>query len=136
MLYDSTKVLLKSILDGLEKPAQPEWDGEVESCHQCLYEMHQMCRPAYKAYQWSRSDKHALTPPDPQRLTRAIPHMKLMLGAIRRRDRKMALERGNAALAELNGHIQPAPVERPLPKRVAPLRKPVRRQPHRKATRV
>ena len=136
MLYDSTKILLKGILESLEKPPQLEWDGQVESCHQCLYEMHQMCRPAYRAYQTSRLDKRTISPPDPVRLTRAIPHVKLMLAAIRRRDRRAALERGNAALAEMNGEIQPVPAEQPPSRpRTASRRKPPRKS-HRKAARV
>ncbi|HXK05670.1 MAG TPA: hypothetical protein VMS37_24920 [Verrucomicrobiae bacterium] len=130
MLYDSTKVLLKGILDGLEKAKQPEWDGQIESCHQCLYEMHQMCRPSYRAYQSTSSDKRAAPRPNPEWLARAIPHVKLMLAAIRRRDRTGAMERGNAALAEMNGQIQPIPVDRPK-RRTEAGRKPARK-PHRR----
>ena len=50
MLYDSTKGLLQNILRSLETPEKLGWDDQVESGKQCLYEMHQMSRPQYKAY--------------------------------------------------------------------------------------
>jgi len=50
MLYDSTKSLLRGILQSLETPGNVGWDDQVESGKQCLYEMHQMARPEYKGY--------------------------------------------------------------------------------------
>ena len=54
MLYDSTKALLQSILRSLETGGEIRWDEHTESGNACLYEMHQMARPVYKAY---RTDK-------------------------------------------------------------------------------
>ena len=54
MLYDSTKALLQSILRSLETSDEIRWDEHTESGNACLYEMHQMARPLYKAY---RTDK-------------------------------------------------------------------------------
>ena len=50
MLYDSTKSLLQSILRSLETDDETRWDDQTESGNACLYEMHQMSRPLYKAY--------------------------------------------------------------------------------------
>jgi len=36
-------------------------------------------------------------------MNRAMPHVKAMMSAIRRKDRATALENGKAALAEMNG---------------------------------
>jgi hypothetical protein len=105
MLCDSTKNLLQSIIRSLEAPGQAEWDDQVESGKQCLYEMHQMTRPSYQGYKTSGTDKWPPHIPDRGGFNRALPHIKMMMGAIRRKDRAMALASGNAALAEMNGSI-------------------------------
>ena len=103
MLCDSTKTLLQAILQSLQEPDQAGWDDQVESGNQCLYEMHQMTRPSYRAYKMTSSDKWPSHIPDRTGLNRAMPHVKAMMSAIRRKDRTMALENGKAALAEMNG---------------------------------
>ena len=102
MLYNSTKTLLKTILDSL-KPDEVGWDDQIESGNQCLYEMHQMTRPSYRPYKVAGSDKWPSHVPDGAGLSRALPHVKAMMSAIRRRDRATALESGRAALDEMNG---------------------------------
>ena len=42
MLYDSTKVLLRGILQSLQNPEKVGWEDQVELSGECLYEMHQM----------------------------------------------------------------------------------------------
>ena len=44
MLYDSTKVLLRSILRSLQSTDKVGWEDQVESGSECLYEIHQMAR--------------------------------------------------------------------------------------------
>jgi hypothetical protein len=104
MLYDSTKSLLQSILQSLEEEGDGHrWDDQTESGNACLYEMHQMAGPLYKAY---RSDSVNANLPGqsslPEKLNRAIPHVRTMVIAIRHRDQSTALESGKAALAEMN----------------------------------
>ncbi len=103
MLYDSTKNLLQSILSSLEADDETRWDDRTESGNACLYEMHQMSGALYKAY---RSDSTiANSPPQsslPEKLNRAIPHVRTMVIAIRRKDQTQALESGMSALAEMN----------------------------------
>ena len=102
MLYDSTKSLLRSILQSLEKPGNVGWDDQIEWSRQCLYEMHQMARPEYKGYRTEGPNGRPAGPvPVSTKMTRAIPHVKSMVSAIRRKDQAMALESGKAALAEL-----------------------------------
>lgn len=104
MLYESTKSLLLSILRSLETSDEIRWDDQTESGNACLYEMHQMCGPRYKAY---RSDNFnaasAIQGTLPEKLGRAMPHVRTMVIAIRHKDRALALESGRAALAEMNG---------------------------------
>jgi hypothetical protein len=104
MLYESTKNLLQSILLSLETGGESRWDDQTESGNACLYEMHQMCGPLYKAY---RSDNlnagAALQGTFPAKLVRAMPHVRLMMIAIRHKDQIHALESGRAALSEMNG---------------------------------
>jgi hypothetical protein len=102
MLYDSTKCLLRGILQSLENPTNVGWDDQVESGRQCLYEMHQMARPEYKGYRTEGPNGKPAGPvPVSAKVTRAIPHVKIMVSAIRRRDQATALQSGKAALAEM-----------------------------------
>jgi hypothetical protein len=103
MLCDSTKTLLQTILQSLETPNQVGWDDQVESGNQCLYEMHQMTRPSYRAYKTTGSEKRPSHLPDVAAFSRAMPHVKAMMTAIHHKDRTTAIESGNAALAEMNG---------------------------------
>ncbi len=102
MLYDSTKSLLQGILRSLETRENLLWDDHIESGKQCLYEMHQMSRPLYKGYRSEGPNaKVSHQVPVSAKVNRAIPHVKLMVSAIRRKDQATALECGRAALAEM-----------------------------------
>jgi hypothetical protein len=96
MVYDSTKILLRSIVLSLEAKNEAEWDEHIESGRECLYEMHQMTRTLCVA-----STRPVGRSPHVERLHRAMPHVKNMVGAMRRKDHATALESGKAALAEL-----------------------------------
>jgi hypothetical protein len=104
MLYDSTKNLLLSILRSLEAGDETRWDDQTESGNACLYEMHQMSGPAYKAY---RSDSlnanSAVQSSLSEKVNRAMPYVRTMVIAIRHKDQTRAIESGKAALAEMNG---------------------------------
>jgi hypothetical protein len=105
MLFDSTTLLLRSIIQTLEKNDGTGWDDYVELGKQCLYELHQMARSSSRTYKPEsnpNSRPHALLPA-PERAIRAIPHMKLMNAAIREENRQAAIESGKAAIAEMNG---------------------------------
>ena len=102
MLYYSTKTLLRSILESLEKTDEAEWDDRLEFGNQCLYEIHQMTRQSYQPYrkdspkvQWPSQI------PDFERAKQAMPHVKRMMSAIHRRDQAGALESAKAALAAM-----------------------------------
>lgn len=102
MLQDSTKTLLLNILHSLETAGESEWDDQIELSRECLYEMHQMTRPSYHPYRAGDSD--ARWPPHIPRsakLKLAMPHVKSMVSAIRRRDQATAIESGKAALAAM-----------------------------------
>jgi hypothetical protein len=100
MLYDSTKVLVHGILQSLRNSDQG-WDDHVESGGECLYEMHQMARPRYQGYRADAANRTPSLVPVYERAARAIPHLKSMVKAIRRKDRAAAVESGTAALAEM-----------------------------------
>jgi hypothetical protein len=101
MLYDSTKVLLSGMLRSLRNPGKDGWDDHVESGGECLYEIHQMARPLYKGYRTDPLNRTPTLVPVYERAARAIPHVKSMVKAIRRKDQAAAVESGSAALAEL-----------------------------------
>jgi hypothetical protein len=103
MLYDSTKSLLQSILRSLETGDETRWDDQTESGNECLYEMHQMSEPLYKAYRSDGLNAHSLAQSTlPDKLNRAMPHVRTMVIAIRHKDQVHAIESGKAALAEMN----------------------------------
>lgn len=100
MLYDSTKVLIRGMLRDMETIETVHWEDQVELGRECLYEMHQMTRPQYKG--WRADAKgHATGVPEFVRATRAIPFVKSMVSAIRRKDQATAVINGRAALAEM-----------------------------------
>ena len=102
MLQESTKVLLSEIVQRLETAGEVDWDDQGESGRECLYEMHQMTWPAFQAYRVERTDvKWPSHLPDSAKLNRAMPYVKAMVKAIRRKDRAAALISGKAALAEM-----------------------------------
>ena len=104
MLYDSTKSLLQTILRALEATDENRWDDQTESGNACLYEMHQMSGSLYKAYKPDKLNGTSQAQGNlPERLARAIPHVRNMVIAIRHKEQTPALESGKAALAELNG---------------------------------
>jgi len=104
MLYDSTKGLLQSILRSLETGDDTRWDDQTESGNECLYEMHQMSEPRYKAYRSDGINANSLAQSTlPDKLSRAMPHVRTMVIAIRHKDQPRALQSGKAALAEMNG---------------------------------
>ena len=103
MLYESTKSLLQSIVQSLETGDQTRWDDRTESGNACLYEMHQMCKPLYKAYKFDSLNADLAGPSTiPESLNRAIPHVRTMVIAIRHKDQTRAIASGRAALAALN----------------------------------
>jgi hypothetical protein len=103
MLYDSTKSLLQTILRSLENVEDNGWDDQTESGNSCLYEMHQMAGALYTPYKTDRLNATSLAQSNlPEKLHRAIPHVRTMVIAIRHKDQTRALESGKAALAEMN----------------------------------
>ena len=101
MLYDSTKVLLRDILVSLETADKIRWEEHAALAGECSYELHQMARPRYQGYRKDPTSKTPATAPVSERASRAIPHVKLMARAIRRKDQAAAIESGKAALAEM-----------------------------------
>ena len=101
MLYESTRVILRGILRSLQSADKVGWDDQVEAGGECLYEMHQMARPLYHGYRTDAVNRGPAFVPVHQRAARAIPHVKSMVRAIRRKDQAAAAESGRAALAEM-----------------------------------
>jgi len=102
MLFESTTALLRSIVHSIENKDEPGWDDHLESGNQCLYELHQFARSSTSTYKSSNA-KFPVVAPAFERAIRAIPHVKLMMGAIRRRDQEAAVAGGRAAISEMIG---------------------------------
>ena len=101
MLYDSTKVLLRNMVCSLENTGAVGWDEQFESGRQCLFETHQLARPSSRAYRPDPAAKKSTAAPVNERAARAIPHLKTLMRAIRRKDQPGAIESSKAALAEM-----------------------------------
>jgi hypothetical protein len=96
MLFESTTLLLRSIVDALQSGDESKWDDHREFGNQCIYELFQMCRPERRKY-----EGHLATVFD--RASRTIPLVKEMNRAIRQKDRAAAVEHGKAALSAMYG---------------------------------
>jgi hypothetical protein len=124
MLFESTQTLLRSIVHSLEHNEESRWDDHLESGNQCLYELHQMSRQSQQAYRVEKSNgRPATVTPFSEKAIRAIPHVKLMMSAIRRRDQTAAIENGRIAIVEMSG-CAPSRLVAPAPEPVVmtPLR--------------
>ncbi len=56
MLFESTSILLRSIVHSLENGSESRWDDHLESGNQCLYDLHQMARSSRRM---NRADSKA-----------------------------------------------------------------------------
>jgi len=110
MLFESTSLLLRNLVLDLERGDESLWDDHLQSCIQCIYELHQMSRsPWLRTHRADSKRSHAA--PSSNSALLAIPHVKLMNAAIRRKDRQAAVEAGRTALAELDDPTHIRPVE-------------------------
>src|SRR5262245_15712530 len=110
MLFESTGLFLRGIVNSLERDGDIPWDEHIESGRQCMFELHQMSRGSDRTYRADSNPKYKTVLPAPERASRAIPFVKLMNTAMRYRDRSAALESGKAAVAELSGTVISQPV--------------------------
>jgi hypothetical protein len=102
MLYDSTKTLLRTIVESLETTDEAAWEDQIESARECVFEMHQMNRALpLELRPEGVNERFPVANPHCQKLDRAMPHVKSMMTAIRRRDKAAALESGRLALAQM-----------------------------------
>ena len=102
MLYDSTKTLLRTIVQSLEATDEGAWEDQIESAQECVFEMHQMNHALSMEFRTEGVNKRfPVANPHCEKLDRAMPHVKAMITAIRRRDKAAALESGRLALAQM-----------------------------------
>lgn len=103
MLFESTKLLLRSIVRSLESGDETGWDAHQESCNQLLYELHQMSRSSTNTYRKELNSNFHPVVPSFDRAVRAIPRVKLLNIAVRQKNRAAAIENGKAAMSEMDG---------------------------------
>ena len=96
-MADTPKETLNGILEWLAGTDEAGWEQQIELGEGCRSEMERMARPIYGRGKRSGPERN----PDAPKLNRAIPHVRAMLTAMRRRDRTAALEHGRAGLAAL-----------------------------------
>jgi len=107
MLFESTSVFLRNIVQALESENETRWDDHTEAGSQCIYELHQMASSSSL-----RADPNLYpTSANPDSAVRAIPYMKRMNLAIRHKDRSAAVEAGKAALSELHHTNHKRPID-------------------------
>jgi hypothetical protein len=103
MLFDSTTILLRSIVTSLENGGEIRWEDHLDFGNQCLYELHQMSHSVSRPSRADPNAKFQIGTPPFARAIRTIPHVKVMMRAIRQKDQSGAVEAGRAALAEMDG---------------------------------
>jgi len=102
MWYGNTKNLLESIVRGLKtEPPQDdaEWQAQTELVQACLAEMVEMSEPTVNQSMGATS--RYVHHPVADKLNRAMPHVRLMLTAMRDRDPTTALGHGEVTLRRL-----------------------------------
>jgi hypothetical protein len=110
MLFESTTILLRTIVQTLENSAEPRWDDHLECGRQCLFELHQMSHSSVQCHRADSNGKSQAHVPALDRSTRAIPHVKAMLRCIREREQAAAIQSGKAAISEMCGVRTELPV--------------------------
>jgi len=78
--------------------------GQAELGRECLYEMHQMTRPQYKGWR-SDGKGHSNGAPELVKATRAIPFVKSMVSAIRRKDQASAVISGKSLASRMSSSM-------------------------------
>jgi hypothetical protein len=103
MLFDSTTILLRSIVTSVGNGGEIQWEDHLDFGNQCLYELHQMSHSTNRPSKADTNAKFQVGTPPFTRAGRAIPNVKAMMRAIRQKDQMGAVEAGRAALAEMGG---------------------------------
>jgi hypothetical protein len=81
MVYDSTKTLLRSIIQSLETADEAAWDDLHELGKACIYEMSQMSRQSYQPCRKDLANTQWPSHlPNSGKGIEALPHVKLMVG--------------------------------------------------------
>jgi hypothetical protein len=102
MWFGSTKTLLDSIIRSLKSGEQQDeagWLAQTELAQACLSEMAELSEPVHGPPNGSAS--RYVHRPVADKLNRAMPHVRAMLEAMRKRDRQAALTHGETALRRL-----------------------------------
>lgn len=98
MIFQSTTDLLVKIVHLLRSGDEWAFLDSLDYGNQCVYELSQMSRPSRRSSLSGRLDVVAF-----ERSARALPHVKSMNAAIRRKDLDQALQSANAAITEMGG---------------------------------
>ena len=102
MWYGNTRNQLASIVRRLKAEApqdDAEWQVQTELVQSCLAEMVEMSEPVMNPS--IRGTSRYVHRPVADKLNRAMPHVRLMLTAMRDRDRATALAHGETTLQRL-----------------------------------
>jgi hypothetical protein len=101
MLNQAVEDTLQRTVDWLQRnnDAQSWWDAHTDHAEMCLFEMVRMSQPVPDPTKGS-GERFALQPQGQNQL-RAVPHVRNMVAAMRKRDRAAALKSGQEALAEM-----------------------------------
>jgi hypothetical protein len=101
MSYKAFENILQRTMDWLQKgnDAQSWWIAYTESAEMCLFEMTRMSQPV--ADPSHGLDQASGIEAPRQALLGAVPHVRTMVAAMRKKDRGAALKSGHEALAEM-----------------------------------
>lgn len=100
MTYEGTKSNLKDIVEWLEGTDTASWEDQLELAEDCVSNLGHMLQPIYRP-DLGGDECSPIEDPDSGKMNAALPVAKIMATAIKRRERKLALEAGKAAVAAL-----------------------------------
>ena len=102
MFYGNTKSLLESVIRWLKTEAAEDeaaWQAQTDLVQTCLSEMVELSEPILNPSVGATS--RYVHRPAADKLNRAMPHVRSMLVAMRKRDRVTAMAHGETTLQRL-----------------------------------
>ena len=96
-MYDRTLEHIKQIVLWLESTDENGWLDQIDEAEEALSEVRSMSEPE------RRPDKGPIQYfPGDSKMQKALPYVQAMVGAMRMKDRRRALESGRSALKEFS----------------------------------
>src|SRR5579864_4979338 len=102
MMYSASREDLKTVLEWLRGSDESQWKYQTTLLSDMISDLQRMAPRVHRPEKsGSRSMESNFVPPGANEINTAIPHLRKMLQAMHSRNRDVAIESGEAALALL-----------------------------------